>query len=92
MPIIEAQRVGRPVVTSNCSSMPEIAGDGACYVDPMDVTSMRDGFIRVIRDEAFRERLIQCGFTNANRFNLDSVARRYLELYREVFDVEKDQQ
>jgi glycosyltransferase involved in cell wall biosynthesis len=85
MPIIEAQRVGRPVVTSNCSSMPEVAGNGACLVDPLDVSSIRAGIQRVIEDQAFRESLVTNGFKNARRFEPDVIARQYLELYRSVF-------
>ena len=60
MPIIEGQRVGRPVVTSNCSSMPEVAGTAACFVDPLDIDSIRSGFQRVIDDDGYRKDLI-CG-------------------------------
>ena len=44
MPILEGQTVGRPVITSNLYSMPEVAGDGACLVDPFDAQSIRQGF------------------------------------------------
>ena len=45
MPIIEANAVGRPVITSNVSSMPEVAGDAACLVDPFDQQSIRQGVL-----------------------------------------------
>ena len=47
MPVVEAQIVGRPVVTSNRASMPEVAGDGAVLVDPYSVASIRDGFQKI---------------------------------------------
>ena len=81
MPIVEAQAVERPVVTSNCSSMPEVAGAGACLVDPYNIDSIRQGFERVINDTAFRESLIKHGRANRQRFDRVEVARRYLELY-----------
>jgi glycosyltransferase involved in cell wall biosynthesis len=81
MPIVEAQAVERPVVTSNCSSMPEVAGEGACLVDPFDVGSIRQGFERVINDRAYRESLVEHGRANRQRFDGDQVARRYIELY-----------
>ncbi len=86
MPILEAQSVGRPVVTGNCSSMPEVAGDGACLVDPFDVHSIRDGVLRVIQDAAYRQKLVQNGFENTKRFQAKTVARQYLELYRRLLD------
>jgi glycosyltransferase involved in cell wall biosynthesis len=84
LPIIEAQYVERPVITSNCSSMPEVAAAGACLVDPFDVNSIRAGFERVIGDAAYRERIVQHGRENRGRFALKTVADQYLELYRRV--------
>jgi glycosyltransferase involved in cell wall biosynthesis len=81
MPIIEAQWVERPVVTSNCSSMPEVAGQGACLVDPFDFQSIRDGLLRVINDAAYRESLLENGRTNRERFSIYEVAGRYVSLY-----------
>ncbi len=84
MPIIEAQRVGRVVVTSDCSSMPEVAGEAACLVNPLDVQSIRDGIRRVIDDASYRDALITAGFENAKRFDPDRIANQYLQLYRDV--------
>jgi len=85
MPILEAQTVGRPVVTSKRSSMPEVAGAGACLVDPFDVASIREGLLRVIGDAAYREDLVRKGQENVRRFEARAVARRYAEVYAEVF-------
>ncbi len=82
MPIIEGQRVGRAVVTSNVSSMPEVAGQGACLVDPLNVDSIRSGVLRVINDETYRHHLLQAGFLNAKRFDGQKIAEQYLEIYR----------
>ncbi len=83
MPIIEAQTVGRPVVTSNCSSMPEVAGvEGACLVDPFDVASIRRGVLRILEDADYRETLVERGFENARRFQPQAIARAYCALYR----------
>ncbi len=84
LPIIEGQAVGRPVVTANRCSMPEVAGDAACIVDPTDVGSIRAGFLRVIGDHAYREHLVSAGFQNVERFRLPRIARQYAELYRRV--------
>lgn len=84
MPIVEAQWVERPVVTSNCSSMPEVAGEGACLVDPFDVQSIRQGIVRVIEDADYRQELVEKGRTNRERFALEKIARQYIELYERV--------
>lgn len=84
LPIVEAQAVGRPVVTSNLSSMPEVAGEGACLVDPFEAASIRAGVDRVIADEPYRQGLVDRGFANAARFSAAAVAERYAALYREI--------
>ena len=84
MPIVEAQAVGRCVITSNCSAMPEAAGDGACLVDPVDSASIRAGVERVINDEAYRDELVRRGFANAQRFSITKIASDYAAIYREV--------
>ena len=84
LPIIEAQRTGRPVVTSNISAMPEVAGDGACLVDPYDVQSIRQGIERVISDADYRRQLVEAGFKNANRFDRNEIAQLYLDIYQHV--------
>lgn len=84
MPIVEAQCVERVCVTSNCSSMPEVAGDAACLVDPFDIQSIRAGFQRVINDAGYREQLIAAGRANRQRFNANLIAQQFLEVYQLV--------
>ncbi|MGI6245944.1 MAG: glycosyltransferase family 4 protein [Pseudochelatococcus sp.] len=84
LPIVEAQAVGRPVVTSNLSAMPEVAGEAACLVNPFDVTSIRAGVQRLVNDAAYRNDLIARGLENAKRFRASQVAARYAALYRGV--------
>lgn len=84
MPIVEAQAVGRPVITSGCSSMQEVAGGAACLVDPFDVSSIRAGVLSVVRDAEYRKSLLQAGFRNAARFKSDIVAQKYANLYKEI--------
>lgn len=84
MPIIEAQAVGRPVVTSDLSSMPEVAGSGACLVNPYDPDCIRAGVLRLIEDREYREYLVQKGFENVQRFRAEEVARQYEALYERV--------
>lgn len=84
MPILEANAVGRPVITSNILSMPEVAGSAACLVDPHSVSEIRNGIRRIIEDVKYREILIENGFKNIARFDPKVVACQYLELYREL--------
>ncbi len=86
MPIVEAQCVERVCVTSNCSSMPEVAGNGACLVDPLDVESIRAGFLKVIGDEEYRRGLIEAGRVNRLRFNAQKIAEDFLKVYQLVYN------
>jgi glycosyltransferase involved in cell wall biosynthesis len=85
LPILEANAVGRPVVTSKVSSMPEVAADAACLIDPFDITSIRNGILRTIVDSEYRERLIRNGFRNVQRYMPEVIASKYLELYQRVY-------
>ncbi len=85
MPIIEAQLVGKPVVTSNIDPMPWVAGEnGACFVDPLSIVSIREGLINVIEDEKYRAKLIENGLQNVQRFDPVKIAGMYEKVYREV--------
>lgn len=86
LPILEAQSTGRPVVTSNIMSMPEVAGDAACFVDPFNVQSIRVGILRVIQNTEYRQTLIQNGLKNVKRFRPQTVAMQYFELYKELLN------
>ncbi len=85
MPIVEGQCIGRPIVTSNVSSMPEVAGDGACTVDPYDEESIRDGFLRVFEDAQYRDSIVSAGYENAKRFDHGQICRAYRDLYQRTF-------
>ncbi|WP_435134159.1 glycosyltransferase family 4 protein [Formosa sp. A9] len=84
MPIIEAQAIGRPVVTSGLGAMKEVANNSACLVDPYDVKSIRDGVQRVIDNAEFRGTLIDQGKENIKRFQLEIIAKQYQDLYKSI--------
>ena len=88
LPIIEANAVGRPVVTSNCWSMPEVAGNAACLVDPFDISSIREGITKLIDNKIYCNQLIRHGFENVKRFRLESIALQYATLYRSLYQDE----
>ena len=86
MPIVEANAVGRAALSSNCSSMPEAAGDAAHLVDPRDVQALRAGFQRLIEDETYRQDLIERGLKNRERFRPSVITGQYVELYRGLLE------
>lgn len=84
LPVVEAMAAGAPVVTSDISSLPEVAGDAAEYVDPSDVTSITAGLRRVLSDESHREQLSRRGLARASEFSWESFAERTLEVLQEA--------
>ena len=86
MPILEAQWIERPVLTSNVSSMPEVAGDGALLVDPFNVESIRNGFKQLLSDSTLRCDLIERGRSNRRRFSLEHVSAQYLHAYEKIIN------
>ncbi len=82
IPILEAQNLGCPVVTSSTSSMPEVAGDGAIYVDPGDTDCIANAML--VLSENNPEDLINAGRRNAARFSWASASQKTLELIRNV--------
>ena len=86
LPILEAQAVGRPVITSNRSSMPEVAGDGALFVDPESVDSIHTAVITLLADEELRYSLIQKGLRNVAKYQPSAIAAQYSEIYHKIFE------
>jgi len=84
LPILEAQKSGRPVITSELSPMKEVAAGAACLVDPYSVDSIRAGVIKVIQDGSFRQELVEDGFRNVKRFDLAGIAQQYLACYEKI--------
>jgi len=86
MPIIEANAVGRCVITSDISPTTEIANNAALFVDPHDVDSIRNGFVKLISDENLRESLINNGLTNRLRFSSVNISKSYVQLYSKLLN------
>ena len=81
LPPLEAMACGVPVVTSNTSSMPEVAGGAAMLVDPLDVDGMADVIARVLGDAASRARLRDAGIARARQFSWETAAHQVLDTY-----------
>jgi glycosyltransferase involved in cell wall biosynthesis len=84
LPILEAQAMGRPVITSNFGAMREAAGDGALLVDPHSVDEIRAAIMRIMNEPGLREELVCKGRENAEKFRADPIALKYAEIYRAV--------
>ena len=87
MPIIEGQAIGRPVLTSDKAPMNEISGDAVVYVDPEDVGSIHDGFLKIINNEELRLTLVRKGLDNVKRFDATNIAEQYMVLYNRILSV-----
>ncbi len=77
-PLIEANVCGTHVLASNTSSLPEIAGEAALLVDPLDEQAIRDGIAQIVKDESLRGRLVKAGPKNAQRFSWKTAAEQTL--------------
>jgi glycosyltransferase involved in cell wall biosynthesis len=86
LPILEGQKAGRPVLTSNISPMKEVAGEGACLVDPYDPESIRSGVKKIISDDDFRNKIIKKGFENLRQYEVTNIADQYLKLYTSIIN------
>lgn len=84
VPIIEAQAVGRPVITANIPPMCDVAGEGACLVDPLNVSQIRKGIERIIGEPVYRKQLVESGFRNVSRYSPATISRKYLALYESL--------
>ncbi|MDU8913517.1 glycosyltransferase family 1 protein [Aestuariicoccus sp. MJ-SS9] len=84
LPIIEAQAVGRPVITSDRAPMSDVAGAAALKVDPEDTVAIRTAVERLIDDADLRNRLIALGLENVRRFTPERAATAYAAVYRRV--------
>jgi glycosyltransferase involved in cell wall biosynthesis len=84
LPILEAQAAGVPLVTSARSPMREVAGLGACLVDPESVEEIRFAIAKLISDEAFARQIVEAGFRNVPKYNSASIAAMYKSLYESL--------
>ena len=84
MPIIEGQTIGRPVLTSDREPMKSVAGKNACIVNPESVESIRQGFLRLLYDAKYREKVTLDGQINAKMYNISNVLFGYESIYKQI--------
>lgn len=82
MPIIEAQTVGRVVVTSNIEPMKSVGGDSVQLSEPNDVCSIRESFEAVICNQQLREHIISAGLKNASMYSSEEISKLYNNIYK----------
>jgi glycosyltransferase involved in cell wall biosynthesis len=82
IPMLEAMRCGVPVITSNTSSMPEVAGDGALIIDPFKPEEITSAMIRIQSDKELKADLISKGLVQAAKFSWKAMAQHVLKIYR----------
>jgi glycosyltransferase involved in cell wall biosynthesis len=85
MPIVEANCVERPVIAGNNSSMPEVGGNAAYYVNAESEDEIRNAIIRITEDRTLRETLIRNGRINKTRFSNKVIAEMYHSLYQQIW-------
>ena len=88
LPVLEAQQKGIPVMCANSSALPEIAGDAALLVDPLDVDAIADAMLQLSQDEALRQRLIAAGHENVKRFSWQKAAQETLAVLQRAVNKE----
>ena len=84
IPILEAMKVGTPVVTSNVTAMPEVAGGAALLVDPLRVDALAGGMILLLKEDDLREKMITAGYAQAAPYTWEHAGALYVAMYEEL--------
>ena len=84
LPVLEAMACGCPVVCSNTSSMPEVVGDAAVLIDPVDVEQIANGIYSVLSDSVLKEGLKSKGLKRASQFSWGKTAKETLEVFKMI--------
>ena len=83
-PVLEGMACGVPVMTSNISSLPEVAGDAALMVNPYDTEEISETLVKVITDTTLRSTMIAAGYEQVKQFTWESSAKQLLQIYDDV--------
>lgn len=87
LPILEAQAIGRPVLTTNTEPTKSVSGGGALLYSPDDIAGIRNGILQLIDSPYERERLINIGFKNIKFYQRNEIALRYANFYKKYFHI-----
>ncbi len=90
IPMLEAMASGAPVITSNTSSMPEIAGDAAVIINPFKPAQITTAMINLLNDNELRSANIEKGFAQARSFTWRRMAEEVLDIYKEIGPLNKN--
>jgi glycosyltransferase involved in cell wall biosynthesis len=84
LPVVEAMACGTPVVTSTGGSLPEIAGDAALIVDPLDVSGIAAAIRRIASEPALASDMVTRGLARARQFTWEHAAQEHARIYAEL--------
>ncbi len=84
MPLLEAMAAGVPILTSNRSALPEVAGDAALLVDPEDTAAIAAGLRQLTENNEIRQELARRGLERAREFTWDKAVSQTWDVYREL--------
>ena len=84
LPPLEAMRSGCPVISSNVSSLPEICGNAALYVDPHEPVQIADAIVKLLDDRELQAQLVAAGYKRAEFFSMENYAERLLTAYSQL--------
>lgn len=85
IPILEAMACGIPVITSNTSAIPEIAGKHAILIDPCDANAIASQLLKLEQDVSYRNFQIQYGLERVKQFSWQQTAQELLKVYKRVY-------
>ena len=86
MPVVEAMTIGVPVVAANRGALPEVSGDAAQLVDPLDDEGMAEAMLRILEEPAVAQASVERGFRRARRYSWRASAETLLQAYRQVHE------
>ena len=84
LPVLEAMSCGTPVITSNVSSLPEVVGDAAIMVNPVDIDALAEAMLQLCHNDILCQALKQKGLVQAKKFSWDEAARQTLQTYHSL--------
>jgi len=87
LPPLEAMACGTPVITSNVSSLPEVVGESALKINPLDEIALSEAMEKIVSDSVLRERLIAQGSVWVKNFNWDRTAQLTMDVYRKLLNI-----